>query len=151
MSEFTEIVKQANRMCLFYKDCNVCPIHVEVMNREGEYKYECGLNQLFTTNIELLEAKILRWAKEHPKDIYPSWKDAWIEAFPDADVNNICPKNFFGVSLPYCSSKSGSCEQCIKHPMEEKIAKRLCINPRSNDNRRYNFSTKTWEEEDIIL
>ena len=80
MSKFTEIVKQANRMCLFYKDCSACPIHAEVMSREGEYKYECGLSQLFTTNIELLEAKILRWAKEHPKDIYPSWKERRAEA-----------------------------------------------------------------------
>lgn len=149
MCEFTEIVKQANRMCLFYKDCVVCPVHAEVMNRKGEYKYECGLNQLFTTNVELLEAKILRWAKEHPEYTYPSWESAWKEAFPKANTDCLCPKNFFGISLPYC--KTIPCDQCIKHPMEEKIAKRLCINPRSNDNRLYNFSTGTWEEEDIIL
>lgn len=149
MSEFTETMKQAKRVCQFYKNCSICPLHEDTEHFGGSITYDCALQHFCISDMDLLEAKILNWVKEHPEDIYPSWEDGWKEAFPNANTDCLCPKNFFGISLPYC--KTISCELCIKHPMEEKVAQVLHILPRTNDNKRYNFSKNTWEEKTIIL
>lgn len=57
MAQFTEVMRQAKRMCETQKNCLQCSLC-----RHGE----CLLDYLLYVDFDEIECKIRAWAKEHP-------------------------------------------------------------------------------------
>ncbi len=127
MAEFTEVMKQALRMC---KDltCVNCPVWLE--------KEEvCGFRLPFNPNFEEFEKDVMEWAEENPeksepfKWVYPSWEKAWKSLFPDA-VFIPCPSKWFGKAYaPLFVCAEANCDYCKTTPMHPEIADKLDIAP----------------------
>lgn len=61
MGEFTEVMRQAKRMCETQKNCLQCPL---CRPQDGE---ECLLDYLLYVDLlDEIEQIISAWAKEHP-------------------------------------------------------------------------------------
>lgn len=122
MSEFTEIMRQAKRMCAaHYSMCsaNNCPLD------NGE---ACRLNvDLDGEDYNKLERIIMDWAKEHPEPVYPSLEEGWRQLFPDAKCTP-CPDNFgLRYSVPNCAYPA--CAECKSRPIPAEVAEKLGIKP----------------------
>ena len=61
MSEFTEVMRQAKRMCETQKNCLQCPLY-----RHPQGDGECALDYLLCVDLDEIEQIIRAWAKEHP-------------------------------------------------------------------------------------
>ena len=61
MGEFTDIMKQAKRMCETQKNCLLCPLY-----RLPESDGECALDCLLYVDFDEMERKIRAWAEKHP-------------------------------------------------------------------------------------
>lgn len=127
MAQFTEIVKQAHRMCETYgphdNDCTtLCPLG-RANNPAGMKLCEyIGLTDL--ESAKEIEKRVLKWAAEHPEPVYPSWNEAWKSLFPDAR-NVPCPGGCFGIY--HCSER---CADCYENPIPAEIAEKLGIKPK---------------------
>lgn len=114
MAEFTEVMKQAARMC---KDltCVNCSMWLE--------KEEvCGFKLPFNPDFEEVEKDVMEWAKQNPEPVYPSWRDGWKQFCPEA-MAIPCPKAF-GVKC-----KDSVCSYCLNQPMTAEVAEKLGIKP----------------------
>lgn len=107
-----EYLKQRNRMtknCTIA--CNTCPLAIENNHRN-----------LVCTNLEGCYAEeavaaVENWTKEHRAKTY---KDVFLEKFPDAVMDNIigvCIENVFGNSVSECGGLT--CEDCWNREVEE--------------------------------
>lgn len=122
MAEFAEIMRQARRLCAAHggicNDSN-CPLD------NGE---ACRLNiDLDGEDYNELERIIMDWAAEHPEPVYPSWKEAWNELFPQAKYIP-CPVLYFGVGA--CDHDDKFCVNCKSRPIPAEIAEKLGIRPK---------------------
>lgn len=123
MAEFTEIVKQAHRMCETYgphdNDCTtLCPLG-RANNPAGMKLCECiGFTDM--ESAKEIEKRVLKWAAENPE---LSWKEAWKQLFPDAK-NTPCPGNCFGIEHYECS---GCCSDRLEKPIPAEIAEKLGV------------------------
>ena len=61
MAQFTEVMKQAKRMCETQKNCLQCPL-CRLPQGDGE----CALDYLLGVDLDEIEQIIIVWAKEHP-------------------------------------------------------------------------------------
>ena len=122
MSEFTEIMRQAKRLCAAHDGmCSMrnCPLE------SGE---ACRLNiDLDGEDNNELERIIMDWAKEHPEPVYPSWEEGWKQLFPDA-LGTPCPANYGKKHRNNCCSNV-LCVNCIQRPMHAEVAEKLGIKP----------------------
>lgn len=64
------------------------------------------------------------WAKEHPAQRYPTWREWQERMFPDRD-RSISPCEFDDSSRFNCKAKS--CGQCMDEPIPADIAEKLGI------------------------
>lgn len=122
MSEFTEIMKQARRMCEAFRDghCSECPI--------GDAKVlECGITVTAKMDCNEVERRVMQWAAEHPEPVYPSWEDGWKQLFPEAAYVP-CPDEYFGDDSR-CERYDG-CKPCKASPMPAEVAEKLGIKPK---------------------
>lgn len=130
MAEFTEIMRQARRLCAANggmcgasncpldngEACRLLPDH------DGEDYNE-------------LERIIMDWAAEHPEPVYPTWKDGWKQLFPEADIKRVFCPEIFGdkYTCDWCQGWSYddnySCDECLERPMPADIAEKLGIKP----------------------
>lgn len=130
MARFTEIVKQAHRMCETYgphdNDCTtLCPLG-RANNPAGMKLCECiGFTDL--ESAKEIEKRVLAWAAEHPEPVYPSWNEAWKELFPQAKYIP-CPELYFGVEG--CDHDDKFCVNCKSRPIPAEIAEKLGIRPK---------------------
>lgn len=132
MAEFTEIVKQAHRMCETYgphdNDCTtLCPLG-EAHRPDGMKLCEyIGFTDL--ESAKEIEKRVLAWAAEHPEPVYPSWYEYQQQTFP-GHSRWICPMAF-GVA---CSCKSvtsvQACTKCRNNPIPAEIAEKLGLRPK---------------------
>lgn len=122
MAEFTEVMRQAQRMCEAFRDgfCYKCPIG----NIEG---LECGITPMTGMDCEEVERRVMQWAAEHPEPVYPSWEDGWKQLFPEA-VYVPCPDQYFGYDSR--CERYGGCNQCKASPIPADIAEKLGIKPK---------------------
>ena len=100
-----EYVKQRNRMCDYYVNCNGCPA--------GDYQGCASLNGI-TKLVSIVE----QWAKEHPVKTRQS---EFLKMWPDAEIGDdglpgIAPCQF-NVELIQCESQKdcedrGVCDKC---------------------------------------
>lgn len=117
--EFSEVMKQAQRICMIYSDnyCQHCPLCDENEN------CEMGAFSEKSFDAQALESAIMGWAKENPEPVYPSWEKAWKILFPNAK-RTPCPNLHFGCECIY-----EGCPNCAMQPMPAEIAKKLGIKP----------------------
>lgn len=125
MAEFTEIVKQARRLCDYYSQnegCRGCPLSRDKTG--GVSNSLCRtITSIDAQNAIEIERIVTEWAKEHPEPTYPSWEDAWKSLFPNVS-NALCPV-WFGEECP----SNISCNECTKRPMSKEVAEKLGIKP----------------------
>lgn len=125
MAEFTEIMRQAKRMCTAHGSmCNTnnCPLD------NGE---ACRINiDLDGEDYNELERIILDWAAEHPEPVYPSWEEGWRQLFPDTDIRHtLCPKVFGDkYKCDWCLDVN-DCDVRLKRPMPAEVAEKLGVKP----------------------
>lgn len=129
MAEFSEIVKQARRMCEYYSQdrrCILCPLSNE--NSRTKSSLCMTITSIDARDAIEIERIVTEWAKEHPEPTYPSWEDGWKSLFPDADCP--CPNDCFGEE---CPTDTG-CTGCVKRPMSKYVAEKLGIKPITEGN-----------------
>ena len=81
MAEFTEVMRQAKRMCAAYGGmCKIrnCPMVDGESCRFAEDKEDVDYNEV--------ERIIMAWAAEHPAPRYPTWREWDTTTFPDVDT-----------------------------------------------------------------
>lgn len=123
MAEFVEIMRQARRICLEHPgDCDGCPLHDDEwsgcrFDLTEEYLYD-----------DTTERIVLKWAEEHPEQVYPSWEEAWQQLFPES-VGTPCPANYGRKYQNICCSNV-LCVNCKQRPIPAEIAEKLGIKPK---------------------
>lgn len=126
MSEFSEIMRQAKRMCTAHGGmCGArnCPLdNGETCRLLPDYDGE---------DYNELERIIMDWAKEHPDPAYPSWEEGWKQLFPDADIRRtLCPEVFGDkYKCDWCHDDNDNCDECLERPMPAEVAEKLGIKP----------------------
>ena len=121
MAQFTEVMRQAKRMCESFSDgCRECPIcDVDEL--------ECGITVTSWMDCEEVERRVMQWAAEHPEPVYPTWREWQNSTFPDAG-RYIMPCEFESKNRFKCKEKT--CYQCIAEPIPADIAEKLGIKPK---------------------
>lgn len=121
MAEFTEVMRQARRMCMDQEDCESCPIW-------DTAKSFCRIGAACKSDDSVTENVVMWWAAEHPELTYPSWADGWKQEFPSA-IAVPCPRFFYD----YPCEEAGDCKKCNLSPMPAEIAEKLGIKPITPD------------------
>ena len=122
MAEFTEVMRQAKRMCETFRDhhCSECPI--------GDAKVlECGITVTSEMDCEEVERRVMQWAAEHPEPVYPTWREWQNSAYPVADIR-ISPCEFGSMDRFKCDYKT--CTECTEQQIPAAIAEKLGIKPK---------------------
>ena len=122
MAEFTEVMRQARRMCEAFRDghCSKCPIgNADVL--------ECGITVTSEMDCEEVERRVMQWAAEHPEPVYPTWSEWQNSLFIDG-LKRIMPCEFGNSNRFKCKEKT--CYQCINEPIPADIAEKLGIKPK---------------------
>ena len=141
MAEFTEVMRQAKRMCTAHGGmCNSrnCPLdNGEACRLAADQDGE---------DYSDVERIIMSWAAEHPEPVYPSWKEAWDELFPQA-TNIPCPEIYFGVK---CCDVDDNCDVCKDNPTPADIAAKLGIRPINEGCENCKYTDKAGDEEPCV-
>ena len=124
MSEFTDVMEQAKRMCKAFSDghCSECPV--------GDANaLECGITVTSEMDCKDVERRVMQWAAKHPEQVYPSWNEWYRQNFTDAycDGKRMCPMIFGGGEN--CDSET-DCDKCRDTPIPADIAEKLGIKPK---------------------
>lgn len=123
MAEFTEVIKQAQRMHYAHASdndrCPDCPLDCE----DGA----CMLDLNRSFDLREVESRIMDWAKEHPAPMYPTWKEWQDSMFPNADAR-IRPCLFVPKNPVECIYMK--CSECVNRPIPAEIAEKLGIKPK---------------------
>ena len=121
MAEFTEVMRQAKRMCAANGGmCGAsnCPLDNGdacrlLPDHDGEDYNE-------------LERIIMDWAAEHPEPVYPNWEDGWRQIFPNG-IDTPCPSEYDAKYGHDCLKLS--CLNCKRRSMPAEVAEKLGIKP----------------------
>lgn len=126
MAEYTEVMRQARRMCVAINDCEKCPV---VTMTAGCY---LKLSPQFVHGDDIAEVEriVMQWAAEHPEPKYPSWNKGWNKLFPNA-VTKVppCPKHFLDNARWDSLCDGRACSECLNSSIPADIAERLGIKP----------------------
>ena len=123
MSEFTEVMRQAKRMCKAFDDghCSECPI--------GDANaLECGITVTSDMDCKEVERRVMQWAAEHPEPSYHIWDEWQNSVFPDAE-KDITPCTFGSRDLLNCFLDK-TCSTCKEQQIPADIAEKLGIKPK---------------------
>ena len=71
MTEFSEVMRQFDRMCKEHAGCVDCPLATK-----GSIETKCSIGS-FIDESEYVEREVMQWAAEHPEPVYPTWVD-WL-------------------------------------------------------------------------
>lgn len=66
MAEFSEVMRQFDRMCKAHAGCVDCRLATK-----GSTETKCSIGS-FIDESEYVEREIMEWAAEHPEPVYPS-------------------------------------------------------------------------------
>lgn len=130
MAEFTEVMRQARRMCEAFSEgnCDECPI--------GDAKVKvlaCGITVTSEKECEEVERRVMQWAATHSELAYPSWNEWYKQNFPAEynDSKRICPRIFGDGKNCY---RETDCDRCRNGLIPADIAKKLGIKPITPNN-----------------
>ena len=121
MSEFTDVMRQARRMCKAHEGCKGCP-----MWDTAEYFCRIDITTCYSDDDET-ESIVMKWAAEHPEPGYPTWREWQESTFPDAH-KHIMPCEFGNKNKFNCTGKI--CLDCIEQRIPADIAEKLGIRPK---------------------
>ena len=121
MAQFSEVMRQAKRMCESFSDgCSECPI--------GDANVlECGTTVTSGMDCEEVERRVMQWAAEHPEPVYPTWREWQKSMFPDGH-KHITPCIFGSRDRFKCWGKT--CYVCMEQQIPADIAEKLGIKPK---------------------
>jgi hypothetical protein len=71
MAEFVDVLRQFDRMCKENAGCFNCPLH-----EPDGVSDRCSIGA-FVNDSERIEREVMKWAKEHPEPVYPTWRE-WL-------------------------------------------------------------------------
>lgn len=123
MAQFSEVMRQAKRMCESFSDghCSECPI--------GDANVlECGITVTSWMDCEEVERRVMQWAAEHPEPVYPTWDEWQNSVFPDAEID-IIPCTFGSRDRLNCFLNK-KCSTCKVQQIPADIAEKLGIKPK---------------------
>lgn len=120
MSEFTDVMRQARRMCKTQEDCENCPLW-------NTANFFCKLDTTCYSDDSAIESIIMQWAAEHPEPSYPTWREWQNSTFPDAHTP-IRPCEFGSRNRFKCDGKT--CYECKLEPIPADIAEKQGIRPK---------------------
>ena len=123
MAKFIEVMEQAKRMCKTFSDghCSECPIgNADVL--------ECGITVTSEMDCEEVERRVMKWAKERPAPVYPTWDEWQNSVFPDAEID-ITPCAFGSRDRLNCFLEK-RCSTCKEQQIPADIAEKLGIKPK---------------------
>ena len=129
MAEFTEVMRQARRLCKAHGNgvdhCDRCP-----MADTFGYSYGCSIIHMSNecSDAEYIEFEdiVMKWAADHPEPKYPTWNEAWKQLFPNGQ-GAPCPATY---DMKYASEQCGeTCYGCKNRPIPADIAEKLGIKP----------------------
>ena len=103
MSEFTDVMRQARRMCKAQEDCESCPLW-------NTANFFCKLDTTCYSDDSAIESIIMQWAAKHPEPAYQTWSERQDSTFPDAD-GDIRPCEFGNQDRFNCAGKT--CAECM--------------------------------------
>ena len=120
MSEFTDVMRQARRMCKAQEDCESCPIW-------NPDKFFCKIDTACYSDDSVIESIIMQWAAKHPEPVYPTWREWQNSTFKDAH-KHIAPCTFGSRDRFKCEGKT--CYVCMDQQIPADIAEKLGIKPK---------------------
>lgn len=123
MSEFTDVMRQAKRMCESFSDghCSECPV--------GDANaLECGITVTSEMDCKDVERLVMQWAAKHPEPVYPTWDEWQKSVFPDAEID-ITPCAFGSRDRLNCFLEK-KCSTCKEQQIPADIAEKLGIKPK---------------------
>lgn len=120
MSEFTDVMRQARRMCEAQEDCESCPLW-------NTANFFCKLDTTCYSDDSAIENIVMKWAAEHPEPVYPTWREWQNSTFMDAHTP-IRPCEFGSKRRFKCDGKT--CYECKLEPIPADIAEKLGIKPK---------------------
>lgn len=124
MAEFTEVMRQATRMCEAHDSCARCALY------KARTDGGCSFDKLYNTNYDEVERRIRAWAQEHPEPVYPTWRKWYDATFPEAVYRRICPATF---GDEYTDCGKDACGLCVERTIPAEIAEKLGIKPITPD------------------
>ena len=130
MAQFTEVMRQARRMCSsFGGECSdKCPLNCAIQVETDCYRNLCiCVGGGFEEAYKLIEERVMRWAAKHPEPVYPTWREWQRSMFPDADAD-MSPCEYGRRDRFDCGNKS--CAECMAEPIPAYSAEKLGIKPR---------------------
>lgn len=122
MAQFSEVMRQARRMCESFSDghCSECPVgNADVL--------ECGITVTSEMDCKDVERLVMQWAAEHPEPVYPTWREWQNSTFKDAH-KHITPCTFGSRDRFKCEGKT--CYVCMDQQIPADIAEKLGIKPK---------------------
>ena len=120
MSEFTDVMRQARRMCKTQEDCESCPIW-------DTADFSCKIDTAYYSDDSVIENIVMQWAKKHPETVYPTWREWQNSTFKDAH-KHITPCAFGSRDRFKCEGKT--CIECMEQQIPADIAEKLGIKPK---------------------
>ena len=120
MSEFTDVMRQARRMCKTQEDCESCPLW-------NTANFFCKLDTTCYSDDSVIESIIMQWAAKHPETVYPTWREWQNSTFKDAH-KHITPCTFGSRDRFKCEGKT--CYVCMDQQIPADIAEKLGIKPK---------------------
>ena len=123
MAQFTEVMRQARRMCEAFSDgyCSECPIgDADVL--------ECGITVTSEMDFKEVERRVMQWAAKHPEPVYPTWSEWQNSVFPDAEID-ITPCACGSRDRLNCFLEK-TCGMCKEQQIPADIAEKLGIKPK---------------------
>lgn len=126
MAEFTEVMRQARRMCASYEHkCEQgCPL--DHSNGKTERNLCILIGSGDGAIYDEIEHYVMRWAEDHPEPVYPTWNEWHRSMFPNATAL-IRPCEFESVTVQECYNRT--CITCIDRQIPADIAAKLGIKP----------------------
>lgn len=128
MAEFTEVMKQAKRMCDSYedRDCRECPLSRD--NTKCGHSLCIEITSISAGEAAEIERAVMSWSAAHPEPRYPTWKEWYDTEFEDVTFfHRLCPAVF---GDEYYACGAGACDKCRDRIIPNDIAEKLGIRPK---------------------
>ena len=126
MAEFSEVIKQAKRMCGACDYCKDCDLYVA--GRCITQVHNGVIPNLWDEKTyHYIERIVMDWAAKNPEPRYPTWLEWQDTNFPNAD-SPIAPCAFISQESLHCESNEiHTCDECRAQPIPADIAEKLGI------------------------
>lgn len=143
MAEFTEVMRNAKRMCdaIVGGRCHECTLWRPETESCSLYGDDDGVDYAD------MERRVMAWAAEHPAPRYPTWNEWQDSTFPNRS-RDVSPCEFDDGNRFNCEAKG--CEKCMNEPIPADIAAKLGIKPINEGCENCKYTDKAEDEEPCV-